>query len=156
MGRPAGDVDTGKPLYAYGVDSLLAVELRNWFGKEIGAEVAIFDIMGGQGDLIPRFRSTSKDALLPWTKSFSLHCELVADPQGLLPLFLASRYSFLTVIEKMIEPGNRYDFNSTNQYRETPLSLAVNIGNEAVVRRLIERNGININLKDNIGRTPLL
>ena len=48
LGMPAGDVDTGKPLHAYGVDSLLAVELRNWFGKEIGAEVAIFDIMGGQ------------------------------------------------------------------------------------------------------------
>lgn len=44
----AGDVDPGKPLHAYGVDSLLAVELRNWFGKEIGADVAIFDIMGGQ------------------------------------------------------------------------------------------------------------
>ena len=48
LGMPAEDVDTGKPLHAYGVDFLLAVELRNWFGKEIGANVAIFDIMGGQ------------------------------------------------------------------------------------------------------------
>ena len=48
LGMPAGDVDTGKPLHAYGVDSLLAVELRNWFAKDVGADVAIFDIMGGQ------------------------------------------------------------------------------------------------------------
>ncbi|KAK4033181.1 polyketide synthase [Parachaetomium inaequale] len=41
------DVEPGKPLSTYGVDSLMAVELRNWFGKEFGANVAVFDIMGG-------------------------------------------------------------------------------------------------------------
>ncbi|KAA8905059.1 fatty acid synthase S-acetyltransferase [Sphaerosporella brunnea] len=40
------DIDTSRPLHAYGVDSLVAVELRNWFIKEIGADVAVFDIMG--------------------------------------------------------------------------------------------------------------
>ncbi len=35
------------PLHAYGVDSLLAVELRNFFAKELNDAVAIFDIMGG-------------------------------------------------------------------------------------------------------------
>lgn len=44
---PPDDVDTSKPLHAYGVDSLLAVELRNYFAKELGADVAIFDLMGG-------------------------------------------------------------------------------------------------------------
>lgn len=44
---PADDIDTSKPLHSYGVDSLLAVELRNYFAKELGAEVAIFDVMGG-------------------------------------------------------------------------------------------------------------
>ena len=43
---PREDIETAKPLHAYGVDSLLAVELRNWFAKEMGANVAIFDIMG--------------------------------------------------------------------------------------------------------------
>lgn len=42
----AEDIDTGKPMHAYGVDSLVAVELRSWFLKEMGAEVAVFDIMG--------------------------------------------------------------------------------------------------------------
>lgn len=41
------DMDVSKPLHAYGVDSLLAVELRNYFAKEFNANVAIFDITGG-------------------------------------------------------------------------------------------------------------
>ncbi|KAF8538722.1 KR domain-containing protein [Trichophaea hybrida] len=35
------DIDTSRPFHAYGVDSLVAVELRNWFIKEIGADVAV-------------------------------------------------------------------------------------------------------------------
>ncbi|KAL9089978.1 MAG: hypothetical protein Q9165_005507 [Trypethelium subeluteriae] len=46
LGIPAEDVDTSKPLHALGVDSLLAIELRNFFQKELEADVAIFDIMG--------------------------------------------------------------------------------------------------------------
>ncbi|KAE9365744.1 BcPKS1, polyketide synthase [Stipitochalara longipes BDJ] len=42
---PSVDIDITKPFHAYGVDSLLAVELRNWFGKELGSDVAVFDIM---------------------------------------------------------------------------------------------------------------
>jgi NADPH:quinone reductase-like Zn-dependent oxidoreductase/NAD(P)-dependent dehydrogenase (short-subunit alcohol dehydrogenase family)/SAM-dependent methyltransferase len=40
------DVELGKPLSSYGVDSLMAVELRNWIGKDFAANVAVFDIMG--------------------------------------------------------------------------------------------------------------
>ena len=43
---PAQELDMAKPLHAYGVDSLLAIELRNYFTREFSAEVAIFDIMG--------------------------------------------------------------------------------------------------------------
>ncbi|KAF4995617.1 hypothetical protein FGRMN_5008 [Fusarium graminum] len=42
------DLDTSKPLHSYGVDSLVAVELRAWFVKEVGSDVAVFDIMSGQ------------------------------------------------------------------------------------------------------------
>ncbi|KAF2468466.1 reducing type I polyketide synthase [Lindgomyces ingoldianus] len=41
------DIETSKPLHAYGVDSLLSVELRSWFAKEVKADVAVFEIMGG-------------------------------------------------------------------------------------------------------------
>jgi hypothetical protein len=39
-------INRTQPLHAYGVDSLLAVELRNWFSKVFMADVAIFDITG--------------------------------------------------------------------------------------------------------------
>lgn len=39
-------VDVGKPLHTYGVDSLVAIELRNWFAKAVGADVAVFEILG--------------------------------------------------------------------------------------------------------------
>lgn len=41
------DVDTYKPIQSYGVDSLLAIELRNWIEKEFRANVAVFEIQGG-------------------------------------------------------------------------------------------------------------
>ena len=44
---PPEDIDVSKPLHSYGVDSLLAVELRNYFAKEMGADLAIFEIMDG-------------------------------------------------------------------------------------------------------------
>ncbi|MCJ1384294.1 hypothetical protein MMC17_007410 [Xylographa soralifera] len=43
---PAEDIEPGKPIYAFGVDSLVALEIRYWFMKEMKANVAVFDIMG--------------------------------------------------------------------------------------------------------------
>ncbi|KAH9996378.1 polyketide synthase PksD [Xylariaceae sp. FL0662B] len=42
------DVDASQPLHAFGVDSLVAVELRNWFAKEFAADVPVFEIMSGR------------------------------------------------------------------------------------------------------------
>lgn len=36
-----------KPMHSYGIDSLVAVELRNWFSKEMNVDIAIFDMLGG-------------------------------------------------------------------------------------------------------------
>ena len=41
------DVDVQQPLHAYGVDSLLAVELRSWIAREFRADVPVFEILGG-------------------------------------------------------------------------------------------------------------
>ena len=38
--------EQAKSLQQHGVDSLIAVELRNWLARDFQAEVAIFDIMG--------------------------------------------------------------------------------------------------------------
>ncbi|XXH03794.1 hypothetical protein Hte_010200 [Hypoxylon texense] len=43
---PVDHVAPEKPLSEYGVDSLMAVELRNWIDKDFQANVAVFDIMG--------------------------------------------------------------------------------------------------------------
>lgn len=40
------EIDTEKPLHSYGVDSLIAVEIRNWLLKDIAADVAVFDLLG--------------------------------------------------------------------------------------------------------------
>ena len=40
------DIDVTRPPHVYGVDSLLAVELRNWFAKVWKADVTVFDITG--------------------------------------------------------------------------------------------------------------
>ncbi|KAK6189533.1 hypothetical protein LQW54_013165 [Pestalotiopsis sp. IQ-011] len=45
---PAEDIDQTKPLSDYGVDSLMAVELRNWVGNNFATNIAVFDIMGGK------------------------------------------------------------------------------------------------------------
>ena len=40
------DIDVTRPPHVYGVDSLLALELRNWFANVWKADVAVFDITG--------------------------------------------------------------------------------------------------------------
>lgn len=39
------DIELEKPVFAYGVDSLVAVEIRYWFLKEFKADVAVFNIL---------------------------------------------------------------------------------------------------------------
>ncbi|KAI8253821.1 Highly reducing polyketide synthase alt5 [Colletotrichum sp. SAR 10_77] len=42
-------VDPSAPLHSYGVDSLVAIELRSWIVNEMGAEMTIFELMGSGG-----------------------------------------------------------------------------------------------------------
>ncbi|KAI0855253.1 polyketide synthase [Xylaria cubensis] len=42
------ELDPARPMHAYGVDSLVAVELRTWISKEIGSDVSVFEMTGGQ------------------------------------------------------------------------------------------------------------
>jgi len=45
MAMPLEDIDTEKPLTAYGVDSLVAVELRNWLRRETRLELGVLDMI---------------------------------------------------------------------------------------------------------------
>jgi acyl carrier protein len=48
LGVQPDDIDTRKTLSDYGVDSLMAVELRSWFRRDFQTVVAVFEIMGGK------------------------------------------------------------------------------------------------------------
>lgn len=45
MLRLSESMDPACPLVVYGIDSLAAVEIRNWVRKELGALVTTVDIM---------------------------------------------------------------------------------------------------------------
>ncbi|KAL3488130.1 hypothetical protein BJX62DRAFT_253516 [Aspergillus germanicus] len=47
-GIPREAIDPAKPIHAAdGINSLVAVELRNWFEKKVGADVGVLEILGG-------------------------------------------------------------------------------------------------------------
>jgi hypothetical protein len=39
------DIDVSKPAHTYGVDSLVAMDFRNWIFRELGSTVTVFDIL---------------------------------------------------------------------------------------------------------------
>lgn len=41
------NIDPGKPLHAYGVDSLMAVDIRTWALAEAKADIALFEVLSG-------------------------------------------------------------------------------------------------------------
>ncbi|PLB48691.1 hypothetical protein P170DRAFT_358230 [Aspergillus steynii IBT 23096] len=48
LGVPVKNLDLSKPLNGYGVDSLIAVELRNWCQAKLDADVPVFDILANK------------------------------------------------------------------------------------------------------------
>lgn len=42
---PVSEVDSSRPMYRYGVDSLVALEVRNWITKELQANMALLEIL---------------------------------------------------------------------------------------------------------------
>ena len=60
----AASVDRDRPLQNYGVDSLVAIELRNWILKQFDADVAVFETQGsstlGTLSIVVAGRSTIK------------------------------------------------------------------------------------------------
>ncbi|KAL8665801.1 MAG: hypothetical protein Q9202_001923 [Teloschistes flavicans] len=47
LGITQAEIELQHRVEFYGVDSLVAVELRNWLAKELGADIAVFEIVGG-------------------------------------------------------------------------------------------------------------
>lgn len=47
LGIPEENMELKNRVESYGVDSLVAVELRNWLTREFGADLAVFETIGG-------------------------------------------------------------------------------------------------------------
>ena len=47
-GIPAENIDTAKAITEFGIDSLVAVELRNWLAREMESTVPILDLLANQ------------------------------------------------------------------------------------------------------------
>lgn len=45
---PVEDIGTDRPLSEYGMDSLVAVEMRNWIGREMDATIPILELMANE------------------------------------------------------------------------------------------------------------
>lgn len=48
LGLKVEDVDAGLPVRAYGMDSLMAIDLKNWFSREMGADIQVFHLLGNK------------------------------------------------------------------------------------------------------------
>jgi zearalenone synthase (highly reducing iterative type I polyketide synthase) len=64
---PPSELDTGRFLHSYGVDSLAAIEIVNWALREIQARIAVFDVMAAVPMTVFCERLAARSALLPKT-----------------------------------------------------------------------------------------
>ncbi|MCJ1384009.1 hypothetical protein MMC17_007124 [Xylographa soralifera] len=67
MMMPLEDLDAAKPANAYGVDSLVAVELRNWVFREVKADVSVFDILSSIPLAALSAKIAAKSKIIPTT-----------------------------------------------------------------------------------------
>lgn len=47
LGMARDMLDGEKPMYSYGIDSLSAIEIRNWVAKVFGVDLPAFEVLGG-------------------------------------------------------------------------------------------------------------
>ncbi|KAH8426353.1 beta-ketoacyl reductase [Aspergillus melleus] len=47
LGMAGGQLDVHRPMHSYGLDSLSAIEVRNWVGKTFNVDLPLFVILGG-------------------------------------------------------------------------------------------------------------
>ncbi|KAI1277648.1 polyketide synthase [Xylaria sp. FL0933] len=59
------NLDINKPLHAYGVDSLVAVDVRSWLLKDLGSEVSVFDTNSQASIMHLAKTATAKNRFLP-------------------------------------------------------------------------------------------
>ena len=61
----AENIDANKPLHSFGVDSLMAVEMRTWITVNLQADVSLFDILSGVSIAALAVKIAAKSKALP-------------------------------------------------------------------------------------------
>ncbi len=46
LGLSELDIDPSRPVHTYGIDSLVAIDLKNWLAGEVGADFEVFELLG--------------------------------------------------------------------------------------------------------------
>jgi NAD(P)-dependent dehydrogenase (short-subunit alcohol dehydrogenase family) len=65
LGRGVDDIDVAQPLHIYGIDSLMAVELRSWIHKKMVANVSLFDVLNDSIDELASKIAKSSELVPP-------------------------------------------------------------------------------------------
>ena len=59
------EIDVNRPVSSYGVDSLVAAEMRNWCFKDLKADVSIFELLSGKSINMLADQIANRSALIP-------------------------------------------------------------------------------------------
>lgn len=59
------EIDTSRPLHAYGIDSLVAVELGHWIHKELQSNATVFDLMSSSPLTVLSTKIAAKSTAVP-------------------------------------------------------------------------------------------
>lgn len=64
-GVPVENVSTARGLHDYGIDSLVAVELRNWIAQDMEAVVSILELLGAESLTVLAAKIAARSRLTP-------------------------------------------------------------------------------------------
>lgn len=59
------EIDVNRPVSSYGVDSLVAAEMRNWCFKDLKADISVFELLGGNSITALAEQIATRSALVP-------------------------------------------------------------------------------------------
>ena len=76
------------------------------------------------------------------------------DTSGNTDLHYACAYGWFHCVTALVEAGA--DLNAANEWRLTPVAAAIRKGHEGIARYLLEQPGVDVNQRDDDGKTILL
>ena len=59
------EIDVNRPVSSYGVDSLVAAEMRNWCFRDLKADISVFELLSGNSITMLADQIVNRSALVP-------------------------------------------------------------------------------------------